>query len=212
MAKAEVALERSIRRATSGPVEIVWTDWNVGRRRGLISAEPGPGWATEFSGFRFALPEAAGFRGRALYLDVDMLALRDLRELFEMPMERPVLTTPSCSATMLFDCGYFQDKTWWPRLAQMKASGWNIGEYARILKRHGARGDLHPRWNCLDGQGFARGDTGIVHFTRRRTQPWRPYPDVFEYEPHPDKALEDLWRKLYEEGERERRAADLQVV
>lgn len=219
MEKAEIALEASIREHTAGPVEIVWMDygrgglwagWNVGRRRGRISAELAEGWATEFSGFRYAIPEAAGFSGRAIYLDVDMIALRDLRELFETPLTKPVLMTPHCSAAMLFDCSHFADKAWWPRVEWMKLSGWGISEYHRLLKENGAIGPLDGRWNCHDGEGFQSGVTGVLHFTRRRTQPWRPYPEVFDYKDHPDKQMEALWWRAYERGLKTREHRDLQ--
>ena len=210
--KAEVALEYSIRKYTRGPVEIfwmdygrrgIWADWNVGRERGKISAAAGPGWATEFSGYRFAIPEANDFRGLAIYLDIDMVVLKDLRELYEQPMSKPWLITPTCPATMLIDCEFFKDKLWWPRLEKMRQSDWGIGEYLSILRDHGALGEIPAKWNCHDGKGYVPGETAVVHYTSRRNQPWRPYPDVFNYKPHPSHEMEELWWSTYCAGLRE---------
>lgn len=204
--RGETALENSIRRRTRGPVEIVWMDhgrggpwsgWNVGRERGALSQEPGPGWPTEFSCFRFAIPEVAGFRGRAIYLDVDMLVLRDLRELFEREMERPWLVTPTCPATMLIDCARLADQAWWPRLDAMRRSGRDLGHYLDLLGEHDFLGELPAIWNCHDGEGYVAGETAVLHFTSRRTQPWRPHPQVFDYRPHARPALEELWWRAY---------------
>jgi hypothetical protein len=209
--RAELALEYSIRKHTTGPVEIVWMDhrrgglwgaWDIGRQRGRVRIEPGPGWATEFTCFRFALPEAAGFRGRAIYLDSDMLVVGDLRELFERDMPKPWLKTANCPATMLIDCAYFEDKSWWPRIEKMKRSGWGLGDYLNLLATHGVVADISERWNCHDGQGFVPGQTAVIHFTHRATQPWMPYPEVFNYGPHPDPEMEARWWELYLEARR----------
>jgi hypothetical protein len=207
--KAERVLEHTIRKATSGPVEIVWMDhsrggqwegWNIGREHGALPQVAGPGWGTEFSCYRFAVPEAAGFAGRAIYLDSDMLVLRDLRELFEQPMDRPWLKTPNCLATLLIDCSYFRDKSWWPRIATMRTSAWSINDYLSLLDEHDATGTISNKWNCHDGKNFVPGWTAIVHYTARRTQPWKPYPELFDYLRHPSQETGAMWWAAYLEA------------
>ncbi|MCH6043866.1 glycosyl transferase, partial [Salmonella enterica] len=44
-------------------------------------------WSTPFSAFRWAVPAAAGFQGRALYMDADMLVLCDLAEIWDLPLD-----------------------------------------------------------------------------------------------------------------------------
>jgi hypothetical protein len=205
--KAEQALEYSIRRYTKGPVEItwmdysrggLWADWKIGRDyNALPTSASRTAWATNFSAFRFAVPEAAGFRGRAIYLDSDMIVIRDLRDMFEQPMERPWLITPNCPAAMLIDCSWFQDKEWWPRVEVMKASGWLVGDYTGLLNKYGASGTLSKIWNCHDGKGFIADETGIIHFTTRERQPWMPYPEIFEYKPPESEDLWVLWWRMY---------------
>lgn len=207
MKKAEIALEYSIRHHTKSQVEMIWmdyshkglwADWNIGRAHGNPYSKVG--WATDFSCFRFAIPEANHFESRAIYLDVDMILLRDIKELFDFPMANPVLITPKGFDVILFDCEEFKDASWWPHIADMKKSGWSIEQYARLLEEHDMIGPLSYKWNCCDGEGYSPGFTGLLHFTDMRTQPWKPYPEVFEYPQHPRPDMVALWQKYYEEG------------
>lgn len=207
MKKAEIALEYSIRSQTQSKVDIIWMDaargglwggWNIGRDPG--NPYPEEGWATDFSCFRFAIPEANGFKGRAIYLDVDMILIRDIKELFNFPMGFPILITPKGFDVMLYDCSAFEDeRDWWPSIEEMKKSGWNISNYAQLLLKHQMVGPLSPIWNCCDGVGYSQ-DIGLVHFTDMNTQPWKPYPERFAYPPHPCPDMVALWEKFYEEG------------
>ena len=134
-----------------------WADWEIGREPGKVTVYSDRGWPTEFTCFRFAIPEAAGFRSRAIYLDVDMIALGDLRELFEQDMLKPWLVTPTCPAAMLIDCAYFETQEWWPRINDMKRSGWAMPEYGKTLIRHDAVGGYFealelPRWHGIRGR------------------------------------------------------------
>lgn len=204
MKKAEIALENSIRANTKSEVEIIWMDyarggawaeWNIGRERGHPYAKEG--WATDFSCYRFAIPEVNGFQGRAIYLDVDMILVRDIKEFFNYPMGFPVLITPAGYDVMLYDCEQFQDEDWWPTLEQMKKSGWGINDYAKLLVDHQMVGPLSPVWDCCDGIGYDPDRTGLIHFTNMRTQPWKPYPEVFDYPPHPRPDMVALWQKYF---------------
>ena len=78
---AEMVLEYTLKKNTTHPLEITWmrqthdTDsiwggWETDR------------WSTPFSGFRWAIPEACDFSGRAIYMDVDQLNLRDISDLY----------------------------------------------------------------------------------------------------------------------------------
>ncbi len=207
MKKAEIALEYSIRVRTQEEVHIVWmdysrgglwVDWNIGREHGKpYSSE---GWATDFSCFRFAVPEANHFEGPAIYLDVDMILLRSIKELLDFPRAKPVLITPTGFDVILFDCSTFGELSWWPTIEQMKRSGWTISDYKQLLSDHEMVGPLPPKWNCCDGEDYNSDFTCLLHFTDMLTQPWKPYPDVFEYLPHPRPDVVDLWQRYYQEG------------
>ena len=51
-----------------------------------LAAVRGHKFATEFSLFRYVIPELCGFEGRAIYLDSDMICLGDLAELADWPL------------------------------------------------------------------------------------------------------------------------------
>jgi hypothetical protein len=189
-----------------------WGGWEMGRPRGRILPGKGKGWATDFSCFRYAIPEVAGFRGRALYLDSDMLVLGDLRELAEVDMSHPWMITPGSSSVALIDCAWFADKDWWPRLTEMKQSGWNKSHYLGLLERHGAFGALSRHWNCLDGEGFHPERTKLVHFTALETQPWLPYPERIRYRAHPRVELVESWWHHYLAGRRALDSARAELV
>jgi len=75
-------LEHSIRRHTRGPVELTpMIDLDV-----PVPKDPKQRQRTEFSFSRFCIPKLAGYQGRAIYMDADMLVLCDIRELWELPM------------------------------------------------------------------------------------------------------------------------------
>ncbi len=210
MAKAELVLEYSIRKHCKGPFEIIWMDssrggiwegWDIGRPPGLPYSNRG--WSTDFSCFRFAIPAASGFKGRAIYLDVDMIVLKDIHELFNFPMDRPVMITPMRYDVILFDCAAFENLPWWPRIAQMKTNQFKVKDYTDLLLAHDMVSSKLPiEWDCLDGKGFDPQKTALVHYTNMHTQPWKPYPNVFQYPPHPRQDMVDLFWNMYEEAKK----------
>src|SRR6478609_8300859 len=78
-AEAEMALEWSLKARSSLPVVITWM--RLSRDPASIwSGWESSKWATPFSAFRWAVPAACGFMGRAIYMDVDMVAVADIAE------------------------------------------------------------------------------------------------------------------------------------
>src|SRR5690606_14541865 len=73
-------LGASIRQYASRLVEIRTID----NSRAPPVAEPRFAPYTEFSFARFAIPALAGFQGRALYMDSDMLVFADIAPLFDI--------------------------------------------------------------------------------------------------------------------------------
>lgn len=232
MEKAEKVLEHSIRKHATAPVDITWmrggdpgwkggtagefaeglVDWNIGRQRGL--PYQGFGWATEFTCFRYAIPEMAGKEGRAIYLDVDMMLLSDIKELWEQEMEGKALMAISHKRfdVILYDCGhpYWKSPDWCVWESQLRSSG-NIGvPYRNAIITRGQLGILSPLWDCCDGAGFEAGRTKLYHFTNMHTQPWRPWPEVLNYDarPHPHpQGVEMFWELHREANESVRQTA-----
>jgi hypothetical protein len=135
---------------------------------------------TNFSFYRFMIPQLAGYEGKALYVDSDMMVFRNIEELWETPFDgAQVLTvlTPQGTQTLnhsvlLIDC---------------RAAAWNIRDIIDGLDEHRytydslmrelcivPRSRVHARipyyWNSLDH--YEPGKTALLHFTALQSQPW----------------------------------------
>ena len=193
---AEQVLEATIRRYASEPVEIIW----MRQSDDITSIYHGWNtltWGTQFSGFRWVIPHACNFKGRAIYLDVDMLNFRDIAELFNTDMNGNALLIKRnengngwLSSVMLIDCEKI--KPLMPSLDVIKQ--WNnINKPDGIIKAfEGAIGELDARWNMRDNHPLDIDDTWILHYTTIPTQPWKPK------RAHTRKDLYDLWHKEYD--------------
>ena len=211
MGRAELALAFSIQKHSTQRFDIhfmdkvrpdpKWHNWSDEK------------WYTTFSNFRFAVPEANNFEGRAVYMDVDQLILKDPKELFELeiPDDKAWLALDANRTdVMVMDCAKFKDLEGWPSIEEMKNSQDNIGDYIKKIKHL-----WHPlpkRWCCNDG-GIASNQgnkietdpydpetTCLMHYTQMDWQPWKPYPDKFNYPPHPHARAESLWWQYYGEA------------
>lgn len=77
-------LEHSIQRFSSLPVEVIpMMDLPLRPPQDAKQDQ-----RTGFSFSRFCIPKLAGYRGRALYMDADMLVFKDIRELWELPLNQ----------------------------------------------------------------------------------------------------------------------------
>lgn len=143
---------------------------------------------TGFSFTRFAIPALAGHSGRALYLDADMLVLRDLRELYDLPFgdakvllqapppeagaktAAPAKRVRQCSV-MLLDCGALD----WDA-AEIIAGLDGRYSYEELMQElcilaPEEIGETVPfEWNSLET--YEPGRTGLLHYTDMPTQPW----------------------------------------
>jgi hypothetical protein len=170
-------LEYSIRRHTSMTTEVVPLH-TVG------SEFPRPkdrvNWPrTPFSFQRFNIPALAGHRGRAVYLDSDMLVFRDLRSLWSMPFEgADVLAAREADETsrrpqfsvMLLDC----ERLHWTPATVIEALDSGRLSYSQLmhemaLAQH-VRAAIPAAWNSLEH--YEPGQTCLLHYTDMNTQPW----------------------------------------
>lgn len=140
---------------------------------------------TEFSNYRFLIPELCSYRGRAIWLDSDMICLGDLQNLFEADLGDAQMMAKAFKgpkgdprwglSVALFDC------------AQCR---FNLDEYIdEIESGRYAYNDLHQmtpaflehhpfrlkaldeRWNDYDVH--VPGQTQLIHYTNLHTQPWK---------------------------------------
>ena len=151
-------------------------------------------WTTGFTNYRFAIPEFAGRKGRAIWNDVDQIYLADPAGLFDLEMGDHgfLAIAPGGNvdtAVMLLDCA---------RMAEV----WTIdeakhGRKKALIKKATAVPGLHGRlgveWHARDLKDFDRERTKLLHYTTLHTQPWWPDPARFIYHDHP---LASLWHDL----------------
>lgn len=179
-------LEYSIRKHSSIAIELH-------SMAGLVMPEPNDPRQSQRTGFsfcRFAIPQLAGYSGKAVYLDADMLVFRDFAELWRIPfdgakvvIQDDLLQTPSTSrkqgapakrikqcAVMLLDCGRLD----WDVNALIGGLGdrYSYEELVHqlcILKPEEIAYRVPFEWNSLEHYDA---NTGLLHYTDMHTQPW----------------------------------------
>lgn len=140
---------------------------------------------TEFSLYRYLIPELCSYQGRAIYLDSDMICLTDIGHLFDLPMgqcdflakreyaDRDGEPMWGLSA-MLIDCERARFSL--PEIfGEIDQGLFTYTEFSQMGKRFLAQhsyeiGELDPSWNVFDR---ADHDTRIIHYTNLFTQPWK---------------------------------------
>ncbi len=162
---------------------------------------------TGFSFSRFVIPQLAGYRGRALYLDADMLVFSDVAELWDIPFGKQRLLctyqeTPDAwkdnpwfhpgrqFSVMLLDC----DRLDW-KIEEI-ISGLDEGKFSYrdllfnlcLVNPDEIEDRIPPEWNHLER--YEPGKTKLLHYTVIPTQPWN-------YDDHP---LGYLWISAFTEA------------
>jgi len=157
----------------------------------VLAALRGRRFATEFSLFRYVIPELCNFHGRALYLDSDMICLGDIAELASLPLPDGAwfASVPGAYpeigperwalSVMVIDCARCRFDL------QSIFAGIERGEYTytefsqmapRFLARHPVPiAPLSPSWNSFDTYNS---ETRLIHYTDLDRQPWK-----FKYHP-----------------------------
>jgi len=183
---AVAVLEHSIRRHTGRQVQVCpLIDLGLPEPRDVRQ-----GSRTNFSFARFAIPELAGYAGKAIYLDADMLVFRDIGELWDIPLHggtvaiqegvpdhavshqkagAPAKRVKQCSV-MLIDCA----RADWD---VHRIVGGLDGRYTYeelmyelcILPESEVRYSVPFEWNSLE---HYEPETRLIHYTDMDTQPW----------------------------------------
>lgn len=217
-AGAELVLEHSLRKHSSLPVDITWMRagakddpltapgfavsegpeadcWMLGRP--IDQAWPKRGHGTPFSPFRMAVPELCEFQGKAIYLDVDMLLLGDIAELWRWPQKAPYLCNgQGRTEVALIECFAFSPLTW-PSIDRMQTSFIPLVQLRAELRRMDYLDETLPwTWNSCD---VCLPDARLIHYTSVPHQPYKPYTTV-RYKDHPEPALAKLWHETHREA------------
>jgi len=203
-AEAEMVLEYTLRKNTSHPLDITWM------RQTKDEDSPWGGWQTQrwstpFSGFRWAIPEVCGYHGRAIYMDVDQLNLRDISDLFSVDLKNHPLAARRGArfgghefCVIVFDNERMGDLLM--PTARMKPNPDIHHRYIGMFSGSDYVLDLDPRWNCHDGDGLSIDNIWHLHYTKMSTQPWRPAWFTGKGEEHPRQDLVKLWHDMRAEA------------
>jgi lipopolysaccharide biosynthesis glycosyltransferase len=135
---------------------------------------------TEFSLYRYLIPQLCGHRGRAIWVDSDMICLGDIGELFDLPMHGCDFLSIKAydgqwgPSVMLIDCNRCRFDL---ELIcdEIDAGKYTYSEFTRFSERFLAHhpykiGVLDPNWNSFD---HVDERTKLIHYTNLFTQPWK---------------------------------------
>lgn len=180
-------LEHSIKRNTRLDVEVIpMLDLPIRQPQ-----DPRNSQRTGFSFSRFCIPQLAGYRGKAIYLDADMLVFKDIESLWNIPFDgakvviqeeipsdkqttdkigAPRERVKQC-AVMLLDC----DRLDWD--INQIIDGFDRGQYDYdellknlcILDESEIKYGVPFKWNSLEHYDES---TCLIHYTDMYTQPW----------------------------------------
>lgn len=84
-AESQAVLEYTLRKHASRPVELTWMK-QTHDRKSFWHGWNTSSWSTPFTGFRWGIPAACKYQGRAIYMDSDVIIMADIAELFDQPM------------------------------------------------------------------------------------------------------------------------------
>lgn len=218
-AESQAVLEHTLRKHSSLPIEITWMMHSRDPQNfwsGFNSKE----WKTPFSGFRWAVPAACGYKGRAIYMDSDVIVMADIAELWTQNMNGHAVLAKHGGrlCVSLWDCAAAK-KFLLP--IDILRSNSQSHKMMQNLTRQNPRnfmGTFEGDWNCLDGEGHQDLHDGIVkaiHYTEMSCQPhlekaiarleesgqkhWMEGKRM----PHPRKDLQSLFDLLLDEAENE---------
>lgn len=173
------------------------------------------GWATPFTGLRWGIPHYCGFKGRAIYMDSDVIPKSDIGELWRQEIPRAVLAKRHSEkwlpCVMLMDCEKLKHIL--PPIETIRDTP---GKYLHMMNRIADHTtEFSGNWNCRDGYGYEDmndPEIKLIHYTRIPTQPnhkyararldsvgvphWFDGPDL----PHPRPELTALFDNTYEKA------------
>jgi lipopolysaccharide biosynthesis glycosyltransferase len=155
---------------------------------------------TEFSNYRWLIPEICQYQGKAIFLDSDMVCLSDIGNFFDAPMNGcDMLAKPEAykgnaawgMSAVLFDCSKcrFDLESIFAEVDRGLFTNTDFQQMSpKFLAAHPFKlGPIDPNWNSFD---HFDADTKLIHYTNLRTQPWK----------FPGHAHESLWFKYFNEA------------
>lgn len=174
-AESQAVLEYSVRSLTKHEVSI---EWMHQAKTGPWSGWQTASWRTPFTAYRWGVPAACNFAGKALYCDSDFIFRADIAELWHQHVPGVGLVrnatgklTTSC---ILFDCAA-AERAHVPNLTVLRALP---DAHSFCLNYFRAHPELLAPfagdWDCVDLKGYDDiNDPRIkaIHYSRIETQP-----------------------------------------
>lgn len=158
-AESQAVLEYTIRKHASQPVDITWMRLtNDPDSPFHVAKWDTSTWATPFSGFRYSVPALAGYEGRAIYMDSDVIVQADVAELVALPMRNAHVLARASN--------------------RLCVSLWDCESLVTGERQPLAIGPFPPdqQWNVLDGERYELDDPRVkaIHYTSMPHQPHLP--------------------------------------
>ena len=139
---------------------------------------------TEFSNYRFIIPQLCGFEGKAIYIDSDMICLADISDLFGSSLGDADFLAKAFTASngdprwgmsvTLFDCARarFELERYIDEIDSGLYSYNDLHQMTpRFLAVHPFRvAPIDPNWNSYD---VFDQHTKLIHYTNLHSQPWK---------------------------------------
>jgi hypothetical protein len=135
-----------------------------------------------FTPLRFAPPTLMNFEGRALVTDPDCFGVGDVADLLERDMDgKAIMAVPRpghnrqpdyiATSVMLLDTARLRHWRFDKDLDDLFGHRFDYVDWIELKREDSSTiGYLDPRWNDFDR---LNANTGILHTTKRRTQPWK---------------------------------------
>jgi hypothetical protein len=179
----QAVLHYSLEKHASEPLDITWmrlsrdpsSFWFADPQRKLGWRTDF--WATPFSALRWGIPAFCNFEGKAIYLDVDMIAMADIAELWHQELTTgAMLSKLEDISTSVYDNAKMAK--FLPPIEQIKEP-FRHRDIRRKMQSNGAVQRYKGNWNCLDMRKDRGGeyaslndpDIKLLHFTEIPTQP-----------------------------------------
>lgn len=176
--------KHSIVKRSSMPVEVYPLKLNMLREHGIITRPNDARASTEFTFTRFLVPYLNQYKGWAMFIDCDFLALADVRELYElrddskavqvvqhdytpkqgMKMDgqtQHVYPRKNWSSAILFNCEHYGNMSLGPDMVNSRHPGY-LHQFKWLDDDD--IGELPYQWNYLEGT-YTSADAKFVHYT-----------------------------------------------
>lgn len=157
---------------------------------------------TEFSLYRFLIPQLCNYQGKAIWIDSDTVCLSDIGSLYDTSLDDYDFLAKSEAynhagkelwglSVLLINCAqtHFELETYFNEIEQGLYTYTDFSCMSpAFLAHHPFKiGKLDPTWNVFD---YYDRHTKLVHYTNLSTQPWK-YPN------HP---YGELWFRYFNEA------------